>query len=562
MKQLDRRGFLALAGTSLAACAAGSRKDATQALTARSTDFDCLLTGALVHDGLGGPARELDVALRGDTIAHLGTVDRERAASVVDLRGLVLAPGFIDIHTHSDEDIFRYPDDESRVWQGVTTEVTGNCGGSAAPVPADERAKLDAELAEDGVAERWGDVASYFRALEARRTATNQVLLLGQGTLRRAVAGLENRPLTPDELARVLRMLEDGLEQGAAGFSSGLEYTPGRYTPTEELVAMARVLARRGKLYASHIRNEEAGLLESVQEALRIGRESGARVQVSHLKACGKPNWPQLEPSIAAIESARAAGLDVLADAYPYTAYSTGLTIFLSDATREGGAAAMLSRFADPAERKRIRAELGPRIASDPGGFEQVVIAATACADKSVVGKDLASIARGRGIGPDEALLRLLEEGRTNVSFVGHAMSEAQVARVLAHPLVMVASDGYAMAPRGEALERRPHPRSYGTFARVLQKHVREDRTFDLATAVRKMSGMPAEQLRLADRGRVAAGCKADLVAFDPARVREESTFEDPHRLASGFAHVWVNGARVLADGKATGARPGRALRF
>lgn len=560
MRELDRRGFLALAGAGLASCAAAKRDGA--ASTSRGVDFDCVLAGAMVLDGLGGPARRVDIGLRDDAIAHIGPIDKERAASLVDLRGLVLAPGFIDIHTHSDEDIFRYPDDESRVWQGVTTEVTGNCGGSAAPVPPGESAKLAAELAEDGIAERWSDVASYFRALEARRIATNQVLLLGQGTLRRAVAGLENRPLSAAELAQVVRMLEDGLEQGAAGFSSGLEYTPGRYTPTAELVEMARVLARRGKLYASHIRNEESGLSESVDEALRIGRESGARVQVSHLKACGKPNWPQLEPSIAAIEAARAGGLDVLADVYPYTAYSTGLTIFLSDATREGGADAMLARFADPAQRRRIRAELGPRIRSDPGGYELVVIAATASSDKSVVGKDLASIAKERGLEPDEALLRLLEEGRTNVSFVGHAMSEAQVARVLAHPLVMVASDGYAMAPRGEALERRPHPRSYGTFARVLQKHVREDRTLDLATAVRKMTSMPADQLRLADRGRVVAGAKADLVAFDPALVREESTFEDPHRLASGFAHVWVNGLRVIEAGRATGARPGRALRL
>src|SRR5690349_936459 len=255
--------------------------------------------------------QRLDVALEGDTIAALGAIDPEQARSVIDARGLVVAPGFIDIHTHSDGDILEYPDDESRVFQGVTTEVTGNCGGSAAP------------------GERWDDVAAYFRALETHRIATNQVLLLGQGTLRRAVAGLENRALTAPELERVLRMLEQGLEQGAAGFSTGLEYTPGRYTPTGELVAMARVLARRGKLYASHVRNEEAGLSESIAEALAIGRESGARVQVSHLKAAGRPNWPKQQGAIAAIEQARAAGLDVLADAYPYTAYSTGLSIFL-----------------------------------------------------------------------------------------------------------------------------------------------------------------------------------------------------------------------------------------
>lgn len=549
--RFDRRAFLALAGTGLASCA----------LTRRVARFDCVLSGAVVHDGLGSAPRVADVGILADTIAHIGSIDPEQARQRIDLRGLCLAPGFIDIHTHSDEDIFRYPDDESRVHQGVTTEVTGNCGGSAAPVAPDEAARLDAELREDGIRERWSDVGSYFRALESRRTATNQLLLVGQGTLRRAVAGLANRPLSAGELARVERMLEEALEQGAAGMSTGLEYTPGRYTPTGELVALARVLARRGRLYASHIRNEESGLLESVREALRIGVEGGARVQVSHLKACGRPNWPQLEPSIAAIESARAAGLDVLADAYPYTAYSTGLTIFLSDATREGGAESILARLADRAERARIAAELDPRVSSDPGGYELIVVASTTSSDKSVVGASIAEIAARRGVAPSEALLQLLEEGRASVGHVAHAMDEAQVARVLSHPLVMVASDGYAMAPRGEALERRPHPRSYGTFARVLHKYVREERLLALPDAVRKMTSMPADQMRLADRGRVAVGCKADLVAFDAATVREESTFADPHRLASGFRHVWVNGARVLADGRSTGARPGRALR-
>jgi len=373
---------------------------------------------------------------------------------------------------------------------------------------------------------------------------------------------LDNRPLTSSELRRVERDLEVALEQGAAGLSSGLEYTPGRYTPTDELIALSKVLARHQKLYASHIRNEESGLLDSVHEALRIGRDSGARVQVSHLKACGRPNWPQLEPSIHAIEVARASGLDVLADAYPYTAYSTGLTIFLSDAVREGGAQAILKRLRDPQQRASIRASLPDRLHSDPGGFEAVVIAATAAPDKSVVGLHLAAIAAARGVEPAEALLQVLEEGETSVSFVGHAMDEQQVARVLAHPLVMVASDGYAMAPRGEALERRPHPRSYGTFARVLHKYVRDEGVLDLQTAVHKMSAMPAAQLRLQDRGRIAAHCKADLVAFDAARVREESTFADPHKLATGFTHVWVNGVRVLADGRSTGARPGRALRI
>jgi N-acyl-D-amino-acid deacylase len=556
MSAIDRRSFLGLAGLTAAACAAPRT-----AQTSSAPAFDCVLRGGRVLDGTGGAETSADIGIRGDTIAAIGRIDADQARTVIDARGLCVSPGFIDIHTHSDGDVLHYPDDESRIYQGITTEVTGNCGGSAAPVSEEHAAALAQELADDGITERWTDVASYFRALQSRRIATNQVLLLGQGTLRRAVVGLQNRPLSGDELARVVRLLEDGLEQGAAGLSSGLEYTPGRFTPTDELIALARVVARRGKLYASHIRNEEAQLLESIEEALRVGRDSGVRVEISHLKAAGRPNWPKLGAAIAAIEQARRSGLDVLADVYPYTAYSTGLTIFLSDAVREGGSAAILQRLADPAQRRQIRADLLPRIASDPGGFELIVIAATAAEQKSdVVGKDLAAIATARGVDPAEALLQLLEEGRTSVSFIGHAMAEADVVRVLVHPLVMIGSDGYAVAPRGRALERRPHPRSYGTFARVLGKYVRQERHLDLATAVHKMSGMPAAQLRLSDRGRIAEGMKADLVVFDSATVKEEASFEDPHHLASGFAHVLVNGVAVIADGKATGARPGSVL--
>jgi N-acyl-D-amino-acid deacylase len=556
LPKLSRRSFIALTGSTAATTACPAFAAVSHAPT-----FDYVLKGGRIFDGTGAAEAAGDIGIRGDSIVAIGSIDAGQARQVLDVRGLCVAPGFIDIHTHSDGEILRYGDDESRIFQGVTTEVTGNCGYSAAPYVDAESAQLRRDLAAAGVTQTWTDVGSYFRLLQSNHCATNQVMLLGQGTLRQTIAGLENRPLSPAELQQAVRGLETALDQGAAGMSSGLEYTPGRYTPTDELLALARVLQRRGKLYASHIRNEESGLLEAIDEALRIGRETGVRVQVSHLKAAGKANWPKQDAAIAALERARAAGVDVLADVYPYTAYSTGLTVFLSDATQEGGFGPMLTRFADPAERARIRAALDPRIANDPGAYELIVISATVAANQSeVVGRDLATIARDRRVEPAEALLQLLEEACSEVSFVGHGMSEENVVRVLTHPMLMVSSDGYAMAPRGDALLSRPHPRSYGAFARVLAHYVREERKLDLATAVHKMSGMPAAQLRLDDRGTLAKGKRADVVVFDAATVKDVSGFAEPHKLSTGFAHVLVNGVPVIRDQRATGARPGRVL--
>jgi N-acyl-D-amino-acid deacylase len=286
--------------------------------------FDLLLKGGTLLDGTGGPAWSADVGIVGDAIVALGSIAPEQARRVLDVTGLQVAPGFIDIHSHSDGDILAYPNAESRVLQGVTTEVTGNCGFSAAPltgVDAEERRRLWQE--EEGVEADWTDVASYFRRLEETRVSVSQILLLGQGTLRSNAIGQIDRPLGPDEMKAVLRAVEEGMDQGAFGLSTGLEYTPGSYTPTEEIVAMTRIVARRGGLYASHIRNEEAGLLEAVSEAIEIGRRTGARVQISHLKAAGQPNWPKQGAALSLIEAGRRAGINVLADAYPYTAYST-----------------------------------------------------------------------------------------------------------------------------------------------------------------------------------------------------------------------------------------------
>jgi N-acyl-D-amino-acid deacylase len=524
--------------------------------------FDLVLRGGTVIDGTGAPAFAADVAVRGETIAALGEVSEGRAARVLDLRGLHLAPGFVDMHSHSDGTILSYPGAESRARQGFTTEITGNCGSSAAPLGGPLVAETRKAWQDEGVNADWGDVASFFGRLERERIAVNQALLVGQGTLREYVVGPVDRPATADEMKAMARLLEEALDQGALGLSTGLEYAPGRYTPTEELVALSRVAARRGGFYASHIRNEERQVLEAVDEAVRIGRRAGVRVQVSHVKASGRGNWDKQAAYLALLEAARRDGVEILGDAYPYAAYSTGLTVTFPGWALDGGTAATLARLRG-SEREAIRRAVDDYVRNrDPGDYSLIVIASVRTGkNRPFVGKNLAEVAAAWKVDPAEALLRLVDEEDTSVSYVGHGMSPENVERVLSHPLVMVGSDGVALAPAGRALESRPHPRSYGCCARVLGHYSRERKVLSLETAVRKMTSLPADQAGLSDRGRIAPGKKADLVAFDAARVRDVATFEDPQRYPEGMVHVLVNGVFVLESGTGTAARPGRVLR-
>lgn len=557
VREISRRGFVRSSSVALGGLLLpDSRVFLVQ-------EFDLVVRNGIILDGTGGPEWRADLGLVGDTITAIGSIDPGRGSRVLDASGLHVSPGFIDIHSHSDGTIFAYPKAESRAHQGITTEVTGQCGSSAAPLEGVDADKRRAYLEEEtGATVGWTNVASYFDTLEQIGFSVNQAFLLGHGTLRQNVAGLENRLLNETELATVVRSVEEGMDSGAFGLSTGLEYTPGTFTPTEEIVTLARVVARRGGFYASHIRDETSGLLGAVQEAIQIGWEAGLPVQISHLKAAGRSNWPKQRAALNLIESARRDGVQVMADAYPYTAYSTSLTIFLPTWALEGGWDQLGKRLNNPVDRARIRSEVVSSVAEDPGGFGLIVITSTKTEkNQQFVGMSVEDIADAWGVEPVDAALKLVMEEEGVVSMIGHGMSSSNVEMVLSHPLVMIGSDGASIAPTGKAAETRPHPRLYGTCPRVLSHYVRDRGIFDLPTAVRKMTATPADQAGISDRGRIARGKKADLVVFNSADVKDEATFEDPHRYPSGIEYVIVNGQLVIENGQHTGARPGRLLR-
>ena len=517
---------------------------------------DLLLRGGRVVDGTGAAGRIADVAVRGGRVAAVGDLAGERAERTLEVGGLTVTPGFIDIHAHSDEAMFVNDALESALHMGVTTVVNGNCGGSSAPVIGSAAEELDRELARYAIARSWSSFAEYVRAVERARPAINVCSFVGHGTLRASVIGPVDRRPSADELERMRALLARSLDEGAIGLASGLIYPPSAYGDTAELAALAAVVRARDGLYASHIRNEGAGLLAAVEENLEVGRRSGVRVQLSHHKAAGRKNWGLVRESTALIERARDERLDVAADQYPYTASSTGLAVVIPNWVHDGGPEALCRRLADPAVRLRIARE-----ETETGRAWDAIVIARARLRPEWSGRSVQDLAQAEGKDPlvwtCDALI--LHEGAVDI--IHHSMDEADVRWVMAKPWVCVGSDSRANAPYGPLSFGKPHPCSYGTFPRVLGRYAREAGLFTLEEAVRKMTSLPASRVGLADRGVVREGAWADLVVLDPARVRDVATYEDPHRYPEGIDQVIVNGVPVLEGGRTGTARPGRFLR-
>jgi N-acyl-D-amino-acid deacylase len=502
---------------------------------AQAPQYDLVITGALVVDGTGGPARRAEVALKDGRIAVVGQVPAGAGKETLDAAGLVLAPGFIDVHTHAD-DIWDRPLAENFVRMGVTSIVAGNCGGSA------------------------DDIAGALARVTANPASVNFSTLYGHNTVRRAVMGTDNRPPTIPELNRMKSMVWKAMVDGAVGFSTGLQYVPGTYSKTPEIIELARVAANAGGLYASHMRNEGTALEESIQEALQIGRATGGRVQISHLKVDSPNRWGASASALEMIDAARKAGVDVAADQYAYTAASSNLGIRFPSWVLEGGQAKIRERLEDEATWAKIRVEMQGLLAER--GLKDLSFARIASyrADPSLNGLSIAEAAQKlTGSGTFDAQLetarRMMIAG--GASMVYHFMSDDDVERIMKHAKVGFASDSGVLAPGAGV----PHPRGYGNNARVLGRYVRERKVIPLEEAVRKMSALPAQHFKFDDRGLIAVGKAADLVLFDPAVVNDAATFEKPHAYAVGIPHVFVNGVAVVKNGEHTGAKPGVVLK-
>jgi N-acyl-D-amino-acid deacylase len=525
--------------------------------------MDLVLTGGLIVDGTGARGYRADVGVDAGRIVAVGDLSSAPAARRLEAAGRVVCPGFIDMHAHSDLSLLVSPTGDSKLQQGITTEVNGNCGFSPAPV-SDASAQTVMQLHSffgSYVRElgwQWRAPDEYITRLEAHGLSHNVVLLVGHGTLRITAMGMVQRPPTSAELATMRDLVRSAMRAGYFGMSSGLVSPPSVYADTEELVELATVVAEYGGVYATHMRGEGHSLMRATSEALEIGERSGAPVQISHHKATFRPYWGRIRQAVQLSEWATQRGQSVGFDVYPYTAGSANLTQIIPDWAHEGGLDRLLDRLRTPDTRQRIRSDVAAQAREWDRTFVAWVPETT---DRRWQGQSVAAIAEQRGVDPIDALFAVLLESAGQAAMVHFVMDEQDVRFVMRHPLSMFGTDGFGIKPDGALGEGQPHPRCYGTYPRVLGHYVREEHVLSLEEAVRKSTSVPAQRLGLADKGRVRVGADADLVVFDPLTVADRATYEQPHQFPTGIDYVIVNGEIACERGCVTSARAGKVLR-
>jgi N-acyl-D-amino-acid deacylase len=552
------QGGLFLAGIVLAVTAAARDLPPT---------YDVIIEHGRVVDGTGAPWYTADVGIRAGHIAAIGRLDGAAAKQRIDAAGRIVAPGFIDMLGQSELTVLVDPHVPSKVFQGITTEITGE-GNSVAPVN-EAIARENAEQYQHyGIKRDWSDFAGYFARLERQGIGINLASYVGATTVREMVVGYGDRPATADELKQMQALVAEAMRQGAVGVSSSLEYAPAPYASTEELIALSRTAAAFGGIYATHMRSEQEAIIAALDETIRIGREAHIPVEIWHLKAGGVGNFGLMPEIVAHIERARAQGIDIAADTYAYPAWANEMSAFIPPWAHDGGSAKLIERLKDPALRARLKKELAT-VSTDwdnewqsiPGPEAILISTVTNPKLSGIQGHTLSDIARSRGTDPMDTLFDILIEDDAQTEVAVFAMSEPDIALAAVQPWVSFCNDSAGTSPEGLLGKEFPHPRAYGTFPRVLRKYVREERRMRLEEAIRKFTSLPASRLRLNDRGVLKAGMWADIVVFDPETITDRATFSAPNQLSVGMEWVLVNGAPVIAEGKLTQSLPGQVLR-
>jgi N-acyl-D-amino-acid deacylase len=520
--------------------------------------YSVVIKGGRIIDGSGNPWFLGDVAVDGDRVAKVGELGKHEAERVIEAKGLLVTPGFVDVHTHTDAKFIINPKADSKIRQGVTTEIAGNCGNSLAPVTELGKSFDRSQLDELGIPYDWNSVAEYLARLEKEGMPVNLGTLIGHGTVRASVMGYEARAPSASELEEMKALVDQGMKDGAFGFSTGIKYAPGVYADTQEIVELSKVVAKHGGLYATHIRNQGGMLIESIDESIVIGREAGCPVHIAHLKVKGRTNWGKSFNMLRVIDEARDQGVDVTYDQYPYIAASTGAFAITPKWAREGGTDSFLERLKDPEERKKI--EEGVTEQEDWTGSLKLQV----CKfdpDPSYEGKSIAEIAELRGKTRQAAMCDLLLEAGGRVPLILFFGWDTDVEAIMKHHAMMVGSDGSSLANYGELGKGKPHPRNYGTFPRFIGKYVLKEKIVSLEDGVRRMTSFPALRFGLEGRGLLKAGSYADITVVDPKTIIDNADFQDPHQYSDGVEYVMVNGKVVLEGGEYSGTLAGRTLR-
>jgi N-acyl-D-amino-acid deacylase len=534
---------------------------------APSPTHDLILRGGEIYDGSGGEPYVGDVAIDGDMIVALGEVGAATATVEIDVQGLAIAPGFINMMSWANESLIEDGHSQSDIRQGVTLEIMGE-GDSMGPLNDEMKAAMVELQSDIRYDVEWTTLAEYLEYLERRGISPNVASFIGAATPREYVIGHEDRAPTDDELEQMRALVRAAMEDGALGVASSLMYPPGRFADTDELVELSKVAAEYGGMYISHMRDEGAHMLEAIEELLTIAREAEIRAEIYHFKSSGQPNWPLFDQAVEMVEDARAEGLEITADVYTYPAGGTGLNVTIPPWVQEGGFEASLERMSDPALRAQIIREMNTPsddwenmflMSGTPENILMVAFKSDAL--KPLTGKTVAEVAAMRGTTPEETILDLIVEDGSRIGTIYFTQSEDIVRRVVALPWASFNSDAASLATEGVFLESNPHPRAYGSFARVLGRYVRDEQVITLEEAIRKLAALPAQTMRIDRRGELKPGFFADVVVFDPERVQDHATFVEPHQYATGMVHVFVNGEHVLRDGEHTGATPGRVVR-